>query len=288
MGMLRVVTINVQNTEGDPRRTELINRELRRLEPDLVALQEVLDNPQRHQLDELLDGTGLHGTHQSAAMSYAPPWVERYGGGAVATRRPHQVVECLDLRGSDATDVPWCTLAAVVPVPDEGELLFIVASSSWRLEAEAARERQALALTDLDARHRRTLPTIVGGDLNAEPDASSIRYLTGRQALGGRSAYYHDAWAVAGDGPGWTWSVDNPAAGEVIDQIVRQPNHRRRIDYVLIGSWHAHPTAHCRVRSAELAFDKPMDGVWPSDHFGVVVDVEIGIITPPDPRPPAS
>jgi endonuclease/exonuclease/phosphatase family metal-dependent hydrolase len=277
MATLRVVTINVQNDEGDPRRTALINRELRRLDPDLVALQEVLHKPERNQLDELLDGTGLHGTRQSAVMSYDPPWVERYGGGAVATRWPHHVVESLDLRGSDATDVPWCTLAAVVPVPDEGELLFIVASSSWRLEAEAARERQALALTDLDARHRRDLPTIIGGDLNAEPDASSIRYLTGRQSLAGRSAYYHDAWAVAGDGPGWTWSVDNPNAREVIDQIVRQPNHRRRIDYVLIGSWHAHPGAHCRVKSAELAFDTPVDGVWPSDHFGLAVDVETGV-----------
>jgi endonuclease/exonuclease/phosphatase family metal-dependent hydrolase len=277
MVALRVVTINVQNDDGDPRRAALINSELRRLGPDLVALQEVLHTPERNQLDELLDGTGLHRTHQSAAMAYAPPWADRYGGSAVATRRPHRVVECLDLRGSDAPDVPWCTLAVVVPVPDEGELLFVVASSSWRLDAEAARERQALALTDLDARHRRDLPTIIGGDLNAEPDASSIRYLTGRQSLAGRSAHYHDAWAVAGDGPGWTWSADNPNAREVIDQIVRQPGHRRRIDYVLVGSWHAHPDGYCRIVSAELAFDRPVDGVWPSDHFGVVADVEIGM-----------
>jgi endonuclease/exonuclease/phosphatase family metal-dependent hydrolase len=62
----------------------------------------------------------------------------------------------------------------------------------------------------------------------------------------------------------------------VIDQIVRQPNHRRRIDYVFTGSWHAHPKAHCQVRTARLAFDQPTDGVWASDHFGVLVDLEIG------------
>ena len=38
---LRVLTINVQNDEGDPRRTRLLNQETRRLSPDLVALQEV-------------------------------------------------------------------------------------------------------------------------------------------------------------------------------------------------------------------------------------------------------
>ena len=47
------------------------------------------------------------------------------------------------------------------------------------------------------------------------------------------------------------------------------------IDHVLIGSWHAHPNAHCRITAATLAFDQPVDGIWASDHFGVVVDLEI-------------
>jgi endonuclease/exonuclease/phosphatase family metal-dependent hydrolase len=155
-------------------------------------------------------------------------------------------------------------------------VLFIATSGFWRLDAESARERQAVALTDLDARHRTALPSIVAGDFNATPDATSIRYLTGRQSIGGRSVHYHDAWEVAGEGPGHTWTVDNPRARAEIEQIVRQPGHRRRIDYVFVGSWHAHPHAQCRIESATLAFDQPSDGLWPSDHFGVVADVEIG------------
>nr|WP_246563174.1 endonuclease/exonuclease/phosphatase family protein [Bradyrhizobium liaoningense] len=105
---------------------------------------------------------------------------------------------------SDANDVPWCSLAGTTPIPSEGELLFIAATTSWRLAAESARERQVVALTDLDARHRRTLPTIIAGDFNATPDAASIRYLGGLQSLAGRSVKYHDAWQIAGDGPGYT------------------------------------------------------------------------------------
>lgn len=41
-------------------------------------------------------------------------------------------------------------------------------------------------------------------------------------------------------------------------------------------AWHAHPNAHCRVRKATLAFDRAIDGIWASDHFGVVADLEIG------------
>jgi endonuclease/exonuclease/phosphatase family metal-dependent hydrolase len=57
---------------------------------------------------------------------------------------------------------------------------------------------------------------------------------------------------------------------------VRQPNYRSRFDYVLVGSWEAHTKAHARVQSAALAFDQPVNGVWASDHFGVIVDLEVG------------
>ena len=32
--------------------------------------------------------------------------------------------------------------------------------------------------------------------------------------------HYHDSWLIAGDGLGYTWTVDNPNAGRGIDQIV--------------------------------------------------------------------
>jgi endonuclease/exonuclease/phosphatase family metal-dependent hydrolase len=99
--------------------------------------------------------------------------------------------------------------------------------------------------------------------------------LSGLQSLGGRSTHYHDAWAVAGSGPGHTWSADNPNARAVMEQIVRQPNHQRRIDYVFVGSTRAHPHAQAEVRDATLAFNRPVDDVWLSDHFGVVVDLEV-------------
>jgi endonuclease/exonuclease/phosphatase family metal-dependent hydrolase len=274
---LRVVTLNVENEEGDPRRVEVINGGLRGLDPDLVTLQEVVRTPDHDQLKRLGDGLGLHWTHQADVTPTAPPFAERYGGSAVGTRWPHRVDEVLDLRIGGSLDVPWATVAVTVPLPDVGDVLFIGTTMSWRLEAESARERQVVALTDLDARHRTDLPTIIAGDFNAAPDAASIRYLTGLQSLDGRSVQYHDAWAVAGDGPGHTWTVDNPVTRSVVDQIVRQPEHRRRIDYVFVGSWHAHPKAHARVEAAGLVLDEPVDGVWASDHFGVVADLDIDI-----------
>jgi endonuclease/exonuclease/phosphatase family metal-dependent hydrolase len=277
---LRVLTVNVQNGEADPLRTRLMNQELRRIDPDLVAFQEVAYPGERDQLAELVAGTGLHSVHEADVLGYIPPFADRYGGTAVAGRWPHRVLEVVDERLPEAPDVPWYALAVSFPLPDAGDLLFIAPTSSWELDAEAARERQVIGITDLDTRHRAALPTIIAGDLNATPEAASIRYLSGLQTLGGRSVHYHDAWTVASDGPGYTWSVDNSRAAAEIEKLVGQPAHRRRIDYVFVGSALAHPGWRSRIVAARLALDRPVDGVWLSDHAGVLVDLDVQALQP--------
>jgi endonuclease/exonuclease/phosphatase family metal-dependent hydrolase len=276
---LRLLTLNVQGGEGDAQRQDVLNDQLRQLEPDLLALQEVLppSGDEHGQLDRLLASTGLRGTHQAATMAYAPPFSDRYGGSAIACRWPYRIVEVFDPRVAEAPDGPWCTLAARVQLPDLPEALFIAYTGAWRLDAEAARERQALALTDLDIRHRTQLPTLIAGDFNADVDAASVRYLTGRQSLTGRSVHYLDAWEIAGAGSGHTWTTENPAARAEIKQVVGQAEHHRRLDYVLIGSKHAHPGAYCNVLRAELAFTNPVGDVIPSDHYGLLVEVDVGL-----------
>ncbi|MBC6460599.1 endonuclease/exonuclease/phosphatase family protein [Actinomadura sp. HBU206391] len=83
---LRVLTLNVWNDEGDPRRIGLLNQELRRLAPDLVAFQEVCYPDRRDQLAELVAGTGLvHTTHQAGVIDRPPSPgrrpARRYRGG---------------------------------------------------------------------------------------------------------------------------------------------------------------------------------------------------------------
>ncbi len=277
----RILTINVQNTEGDERRQGVLRAGIERLDPDLVSIQEVVERSDCHQLEDLIEGTKLQGTHQAATLAYEPKWVDRYGGTAIASRWPYRVIETLDLRGADATDVPWCSLAAVVDIPDAGEILFVSTTASWRPDAALSRERQALAVSDLDSRHRRELPTIIAGDFNADPEAASIRYLTGRQSLDGSAVCYLDSWELAGDGPGYTWSAQNTNAQAVMDQIVGQADRDHRFDYVFVGSTLNYPHGYCHVRATSLAFDQPVEGIWASDHFGVVVDVEIGRNRPP-------
>ena len=64
--------------------------------------------------------------------------------------------------------------------------------------------------------------------MNAAPDSDEMRMLTGRTAVAAPKLVFHDAWEVAGDGAGMTWSNDNPYAA-----LDLEPS--RRIDYVFAG-----------------------------------------------------
>jgi endonuclease/exonuclease/phosphatase family metal-dependent hydrolase len=82
------------------------------------------------------------------------------------------------------------------------------------------------------------------------------------------SVAYRDAWAAAHRAyPGHTFSPTN--------MLVRKgemPRERgRRIDYVFVRCDDHGPTLD--VDSCELVFDKPVLGVWASDHFGLLADL---------------
>ena len=89
-----------------------------------------------------------------------------------------------------------------------------------------------------------------------------MRFLTGLQSLAGRSVHFVDAWRAAGNtGPGYTHSkataasmiaigkveaiaqsnrscgaaCDSPLGSRIASDNFREADHRRRLDYVLLG-----------------------------------------------------
>jgi endonuclease/exonuclease/phosphatase family metal-dependent hydrolase len=144
------------------------------------------------------------------------------------------------------------------------------ALDSWPWWAERERELQAVAvvrrieeLVDDGPAH-----VVLGGDFNAEPQAASMRFLTGRQSLDGISTAYRDAWeSVHGEAAGWTFDPANPLT------VVDEPglDRGRRIDYVLVRCGDHGPTLG--IVDAGLAVHEPVDGVQPSDHYGVYADL---------------
>ena len=104
---------------------------------------------------------------------------------------------------------------------------------------------------------------IACGDLNAPPGSDEIRMPAGRAAVPVPGLVFYDAWEIAGDGPGHSWSPANAWAAAAL-----LPD--RRIDYVLTPwprrAGQAHP-----VR-AELVGTGRTDPT-PSDHHGVLAEL---------------
>jgi endonuclease/exonuclease/phosphatase family metal-dependent hydrolase len=243
---------------------------LRALRPDLVAFQEALKSDDFDQAAELL-GPGYHLAHQRRR--------EPDGSGAsLASRWPIREVREVDLHVTPRTDgvFPSVTVLAEVDAPDPvGPLLFANHNPNFELEFERERELQAVtaarAIEQLVGGRR--LHVVLAGDFNAGPDAASLRFWHGLQSLEGTSVCYQDAWERAHPGePGHTFTPDNPMVSEGT-----WPQERgRRIDHVMVRCRDHGPTLE--VAACARIFDQPVDGVWASDHFGVVAD----LVVPPD------
>ena len=263
---VRVVAQNVWARFGDgPARRDVLRDGLRRAEPDLAAFIESVKTDDYDLVEDLL-GSAYEIVYESRR--------DRQGIGiALASRWPIQRVTEIDLRVTDRTaQLDDAALAAEIlaPVP-VGPLLFIAANPKWEMGYERERELQALVVARFAEHHAREHGghVIVAGDFDATPDAASIRFLTGRQSLEGESVCYRDAWDSAHpEAAGHTFTpVENPLVsdGETAWDIPR------RIDYVFVRCDNYGPTLD--VGRCERLFDEPRNGVWASDHFGVLAEL---------------
>src|SRR5205823_3022429 len=228
-------------TEPFAARMTVLRTELQGLAPDVVGLQEIVVRDDGFdQAAMILDGLGW--PHVVRPKEF---------GNVAASRWPigRRSVRPLP---AGAVDEHRSVVATLVETP-AGTLPFLVTHLDWRPDDGPVRERQAAVLADVarELAAAATLPPVLVGDLNAEPESRELRFLCG---------LFQDAWRVAGDGTGGcTWDNRNHYAAAASERD-------RRIDYVLVGRG-------ARITSARLAFTEPAGDVFASDHFGVVVDV---------------
>ena len=261
---VRVVTWNLWSNLGPwETRYEDAAAELRALDPDLVALQEVWRAGERDVAAEL--GASLGGGRHCAA---ALEWFEPLGldsGCALLSRWPVGRHEHRRVPGSDGGDG---ALFQYVEVDGpRGPLDVFVVMLDWRPDLSHVRQQQVRELAGFVREvGRRRRPTVVCGDFNAPPDSDELRVLTGRAQPPAPGFVFYDAWEVAGGGgPGHTWSNANrwAAAGLLPD---------RRIDYVLSGWPRAGGVGH-PVRCELVGTASAAAGGPPSDHYGVLADL---------------
>jgi endonuclease/exonuclease/phosphatase family metal-dependent hydrolase len=260
MDRIRVATLNIWNRLGPwEERLVAIRKEIERLQPDIIGLQEVLVLPE-HAFDQasaIADGFGYH-----VAFGRSPDAGPYTMGNAILSRWP--IARALTF-GLPGTDEHRCLVHAEIDSPI-GKIPFFSTHLNWKFDESSIRQLQVQSLVRFVAANApaENYPAIVVGDFNSEPDSDEIRFLRGLGSLGGHSVHYHDAFGHVGQGPGVTFSLKNPYAG-----LLREPD--RRIDYVWIRG--GDERFRGEPLSARVAFDVPEAGAFPSDHFGVFAEL---------------
>jgi endonuclease/exonuclease/phosphatase family metal-dependent hydrolase len=264
---VRIATWNLWGRYGPwEARLPAITETLRRIDADIVGLQEVWEDDRRSQAAEL-----------AAALGYSDPIyaanLERDGarsGNAVLSRWPigRREVRRLPREAAGAADDEGEERLVVLAECDgpRGPIQVYCAHLSWRGDHSGIRQAQVAEICRFVREHRpRSFPAVLLGDLNADPDSAELRMLTGQQTVPVPGVMFRDAWTAAGNVErGATWSNDNPFAAASLDLD-------RRVDHILVA---APKAGGCGQPLATwIAGHEPVDGMFGSDHFAVVTDL---------------
>ena len=245
------------------RRREAIAATLAEVDPDLCGLQEVWEAQGENQAAGLAERRGMHWCWMAASR-------ERDGltlGNAILSRWPITAQAQAGLPAGSPAEEGRMALHARIDTPG-GALPMFTTHLTYGLGRSQVRVAQVRALAEFVAGQADdcAYPPVVTGDLNAEPASDELRLLggllTAPAALG---LVLIDAWRYADPAdPGFTWDRRNGYQASTI-----LPDSR--IDYILVGP---HRQGRGRVQSVRLGGTAPVDGVFPSDHFAVVAELQ--------------
>jgi endonuclease/exonuclease/phosphatase family metal-dependent hydrolase len=239
--------------------------------PDIIGLQEVWDDGKNNLAAQLSDELGCFFSWSPALNTdrwrgrAVDPAVKV--GDAILSRWPITSEDQLRLPEGNVDEGRTALFASVdvrgVRVP------FFTTQLNSAPDQSSLRCEQVSALANFVAERRgKQFPAIVTGDLNAEPDSDEIRMLCGHKTSGAvQGLVLVDAWRYAeSTDPGWTWDRKNPHVEETGEPSAR-------IDYVLVEP--PCDGRSGRVKIVRVAGNETIDGVWPSDHAAVVVELEL-------------
>jgi endonuclease/exonuclease/phosphatase family metal-dependent hydrolase len=239
-----VLTLNLWHDKGDwPKRRAMIVDEIRRLNPNLIALQEVLQRPGlRNQAEDLAQATG----YKVRFVSVDADDAERRYGNAILYKIPGSAQDMRKLE--PLNDYRTAAHAQATFDAMHNGVDFYATHLHNEREGGTIRRRQIASLLDFIDDSQRTGNVIVAGDFNSDADSPELRALASR---------YRDAYAQAHPD-----SAADPARSTTLNPAYLPA---QRIDHVF------YDPKRFELIEARIVLNQPRDGVWASDHFGLFV-----------------
>lgn len=239
-----VLSFNLWHDKGDwPRRRAMIVAEIARLKPDVIALQEVLQRDGlRNQAEDLAAALG----YRAQFVSVDPPGAARRYGNAILTRKRAETRQMRKLEPLD--DYRTAAHARLRPGSPSTRIDVYATHLHNDRGGGAVRARQVSSLLDFIDATAQGAYVIVAGDFNSEADSPELQAMATR---------YRDAYGTA----------HPEASGDIAAHTTLNPTYlpAQRIDHVF------YDPIGFELVDARVVLNRDRDGVWPSDHFGLLV-----------------
>lgn len=303
---VRVMSWNVKRNSIFPPngvRHESFARIVRAIDPDVIALQEVLWPDLAAQLSQLMNGYipledgGSWHVHTVSDNVLVSRYPMRWQGGELAVRYPLPQVGLPDFHYGFA--------AALLELPESADLLMVAMHNKSGGDGNDVRLRQIHADTIVrwmrnlrDSAQKHSIadhtPVIILGDMNAVPDASMAPLETlmsgdiaDEETFGSDSSIDWDGTDMTDARPShnalgreyYTWRNDDlPFAPSALDRIlytdsVMSVRHRFVLNTMTLSP---DELANLGLRKSDVLYDgDPSD----YDHLPLVVDFEIGSVS---------
>ena len=246
---LTVVTLNLWHDQRDwPSRLKVIVAELRRIRPDVLCLQEVLQHETlRNQAETLGDSLGC----QVQFASVDPPGQPKRYGNAVLT--PHRVLARGSRNLAPADDY---RVVAHVRLEFRGRAIDAYSTHLHHTPQgggiRATQIRHLLAYVDST---RGEGPLVLAGDFNAELGTPEMSLVTEKYVNAFRAVH------------------PNATREQSVTFNKRFGPDPGAIDHIFVAG---SPKAGLRPLASEVLFRSVgPDSVWASDHFGVVAKLGV-------------
>ena len=244
---LTVVTLNLYHDKEEwPKRRVQIVEELKRLRPDAIALQEVL---QHEGLTNQAEWLATQLGYRWHFVSTDPPDRARRYGNAILTRHPILKRGQKPLQPLDDSRT-----AAFLRIDADGRWVNVYATHlHWTDQGGAIRAQQIAELVQYIAATSENVPSLVAGDFNSTADSPELAAL--------REGFV--------DAYGTVHPQADVTSRSTLNLKYFAP---RRIDHVFFQR-----DAFATV-GATILFDQPdAQGVWASDHFGMLVELRLAV-----------
>ena len=237
---LKIATLNLYHDKDDwPRRRVQIVEEFKRKQPDVIALQEVIQREGLVNQAEWLAGQLGYAWHFVSTDPAGKPM--RYGN-AILTRHPVLLRGEQRLRPLDDSRT-----VGLLRIDLQGRPLNIyVTHLHWTDQGGAIRTQQVADLVQYIAATSEGIASIVAGDFNANADSPELTSLRGG-FIDTYGSQHPDA---------------DPVSSSTLNLKYFAP---RRIDHVFYQRGEFSPV------SSQIIFNQAdADGIWASDHYGVL------------------